>query len=226
MKLSGLKPLPSGNVINLHNPSVYDYTVEEIADLLSKVKRFNGYGIDVASHSLWVANTLFYLTGNPHITLLGLMHDAQEAYIGDIATPVKDVAGHSWRQLENAVSRAIMWKLNIKHEYSLGAEALVKLVDQVSLKLELEELSRRGKYKNDTDGVWDEFLKDVCTIEGVDQPKQDEHSDVDFIFAFNHYLALCGEGNVNYSKCGYLFKGKNYKCFVNDAHLETFLTKL
>lgn len=225
MKLSGLKPLPSGKVIDFNNLKNYDFTVEEIADLLSHVKRFNGYGIDVASHSLWVANTLFYLTGNPHIALLGLMHDAQEAYIGDIATPVKDVAGHGWRQLENAVSRAIMWKLNIKHEYNLGSEALVKLVDQVSLKLEFETLSKNGHYKNDNDGVWAEALKNVYTIEGVEPPKQDEHSDVDFIFAFNHYLALCEE-SANYSKCGYLFNGKNYKCFVNDTHLENFLTKL
>ena len=88
---------------------------------------------------MWVARTLYYITGNPHIALLGLMHDAQEAYIGDIATPVKHVAGNAWDELENKLQRAIQWQLFIQHENNLGAKGLVKLIDLVSLKLEYEQ---------------------------------------------------------------------------------------
>ena len=158
MKLSGLKALPSGKVIDFNNLKNYDFTVEEIADLLSHVKRFNGYGIDVASHSLWVAGALFYLTGNPHIALLGLMHDAQEAYIGDIATPVKYMAGNGWDELEINVQRAILWHLNIKRENNLGADKLVKLLDQVSLKLEFQQMKEAGVYKADNEGIWEAAL--------------------------------------------------------------------
>ena len=225
MKLSGLKPLPSGNVINLHKPSEYDYTVEEIADLLSRVKRFNGYGMDVASHSLWVSGALFYLTGNPHIALLGLMHDAQEAYIGDIATPVKDVAGNDWDRLENNMQRAILWHLNIKHENNLGAEKLVKLLDQVSLKLEYQQMKEAGIYKSDFEGIWEAALAKVPNIYGLELPKEDAHSAVDFVFAYNHYKALCEE-DITYTNCSYLFDGKKYTCAVNTEYLETFFNKL
>ena len=225
MKLSGLKPLPSGNVINLHKPSEYDYTVEEIADLLSHVKRFNGYGMDVASHSLWVASALYYLPGNPHIALLGLMHDAQEAYIGDIATPVKDVAGNDWNRLDNNVQRAILWHLNIKHEHSLGAEKLVKLIDQVSLKLEYQQMKEAGTYKSDIEGIWEAALAKVPNIDGLELPKEDAHSAVDLVFAYNHYKALCDE-DIAYTSCSYLFNGKKYTCAVNTEHIETFFNKL
>ena len=225
MKLSGLKPLPSGNVIDFNNLKNYDFTVEEIADLLSHVKRFNGYGMDVASHSLWVASSLYYLTGNPHIALLGLMHDAQEAYIGDIATPVKDVAGNDWDRLENNVQRAILWHLNVKHEHNLGAEKLVKLLDQVSLKLEYQQMKEAGVYKSDTEGIWEAALAKVPNIDGLGLPKEDVHSAVDFVFAYNHYKALCDE-DITYTSCSYLFAGKKYTCAVNTEHLETFFNKL
>lgn len=225
MKLSGLKPLPSGKVIDFNNLKNYDFTVEEIADLLSHVKRFNGYGIDVASHSLWVANTLFYLTGNPHIALLGLMHDAQEAYIGDIATPVKDLAGSDWGRLENNVQRAILWHLNIKHEYNLGAEALIKLVDQVSLKFEYQQMKAARIYKEDNEGVWEAALANVPNIDDLEPPKQDQYSAVDFVFAYNHYKALCEE-DITYTSCSYLFDGKKHTCAVDTEYLETFFNKL
>jgi hypothetical protein len=225
MKLSGLKALPNGKVIDFNNIKGYEFTIEEIADLLSHVKRFNGYGMDVASHSLWVANTLFYLTGNPHIALLGLMHDAQEAYIGDIATPVKDVAGSDWGRLENNVQRAILWHLNIKHEYNLGAEALIKLVDQVSLKLEYQQMKAARIYKEDNEGVWEAALANVPNIDDLEPPKQDQYSAVDFVFAYNHYKALCEE-DITYTSCSYLLDGKKHTCAVDTEYLETFFNKL
>lgn len=225
MKLSGLKALPSGNVIDFNNIKDYDFTVEEIADLLSHVKRFNGYGMDVASHSLWVASALYYLTGNPHIALLGLMHDAQEAYIGDIATPVKDVAGNDWDRLENNVQRAILWHLNIMHKNNLGAKRLVKLIDLISLKLEYEQMVETGVFKPDNEGIWEAALANIPKIEGIVPPKEDAKSAVDFVFAYNHYKALCEE-QVSYTKCKYLFYGDSYICSINDEHLTTFYTKL
>lgn len=225
MNLSGIKALPTGNIIDLNNVSDYEFTVEEIAELLSHVKRFNGYGMDVASHSIWVARTLYYLTGNPHIALLGLLHDAQEGYIGDIATPVKHVAGNDWDELENKLQRAIQWQLFIQHENNLGAKGLVKLIDLVSLKLEYEQMVEAGTFKSDSKGVWEAALANVNTIEGIEPPKEDPRSAVDFVFAYNHYKALCEE-QVSYTKCKYLFNGESYICSINDEHLSTFYSKL
>lgn len=225
MKLSGLKALPNGKVIDFNNIKGYEFTIEEIADLLSHVKRFNGYGMDVASHSLWVANTLFYLTGNPHIALLGLMHDAQEAYIGDMATPVKHIVGSHWVELENNIQRAIQWKLFVWHENNLGAAGLVKLVDLVSLKLEYQQMLEAGIYKADSEGIWEAVLANIPTIDGLEPPKEDPRSAVDFVFAYNHYKALC-EDQISYTKCKYLFNGDSYICSINNEHLSTFYTKL
>lgn len=225
MKLSGLKALPNGKVIDFNNIKGYEFTIEEIADLLSHVKRFNGYGMDVASHSLWVANTLFYLTGNPHIALLGLMHDAQEAYIGDMATPVKHIVGSHWVELENNIQRAIQWKLFVWHENNLGAAGLVKLVDLVSLKLEYQQMLETGIYKADSEGIWEAVLANIPTIDGLEPPKEDPRSAVDFVFAYNHYKALC-EDQISYTKCKYLFNGDSYICSINNEHLSTFYTKL
>lgn len=225
MNLSGIKALPTGNVIDLNNVSEYKFTVEEIAELLSHVKRFNGYGMDVASHSIWVAGALYYLTGNPHIALLGLLHDAQEAYIGDVATPVKHVAGNAWDELENKLQRAIMRQLFTHHENNLGAKGLVKLIDLVSLKLEYEQMVEAGVFKPDSEGIWEAALANIPKIEGVEPPKEDPKSAVDFVFAYNHYKALCEE-QVSYTKCKYLFNGDSYICAINDEHLSTFYSKL
>ena len=59
---------------------------------LSKLTRWNGQfrGNTVASHSILVHSMVSALTdGNPLARLLALLHDASEAYLGDIASPLK-----------------------------------------------------------------------------------------------------------------------------------------
>ncbi len=40
-------------------------------------------------------------------------------------------------------------------EHSLGAEKLVKLIDQVSLKLEFQQMKEAGTYKSWYEGIWE-----------------------------------------------------------------------
>lgn len=59
---------------------------------LSNITRWNGQfrGNTVASHSILVHNMVSALTdNNPLARLLALLHDASEAYLGDIASPLK-----------------------------------------------------------------------------------------------------------------------------------------
>lgn len=197
MNLSGVKALPTGNVITLHQPSTYKFEIEEIAKLLARVKRFNGWGISVAGHSTIVANILFYLTGNPHIALLGLLHDAQEGYVGDIATPVKDLISSQWEQLEKSIHREILFQLNVKHENAKGAEKLVKLVDMIALKAEFEVLERNGVFKRDDQGIWNETFKVMPPLDSATRERLvtltsatvDAYYDEDeaaFIYLFEH----------------------------------------
>ena len=164
MDLNGIRALPTGNIINFHNPGDYKYDINEIATLLSKVIRFNGFGTDVATHSFYVAEVLLDLTGNPHIALLGLLHDAHEAYTGDITTPIKHILGKKLEDLERMVQRAILWQLNVKHEDGLGAERLIKLVDLLAMREEVTSMVTAGRYKLDNEGVWEEALRPVANV--------------------------------------------------------------
>lgn len=60
--------------------------IKSIAKSLSYINRFNGHvgTYSVAQHSILVALKL-----PPELQLSGLLHDATEAYIGDIASPLK-----------------------------------------------------------------------------------------------------------------------------------------
>lgn len=75
----------SGIDFNIDNPRIEDIDIEDIAESLSKQCRFNGHCkgfYSVAQHSILVSEKV-------NNKLWGLLHDAAEAYIGDIVSPLK-----------------------------------------------------------------------------------------------------------------------------------------
>lgn len=69
------------------NLKVEDIRLDDIAWALSNICRFGGHchrPYSVAEHTLTVASLL-----PPHKKLFGLLHDAPEAYLGDVASPLK-----------------------------------------------------------------------------------------------------------------------------------------
>lgn len=78
-----------GGRFNLLDPGARDIHYKDIAASLSKLCRFTGHVSEfysVAQHSVLVS-----LLVPPDDALWGLMHDAAEAYLGDIATPLKNL---------------------------------------------------------------------------------------------------------------------------------------
>lgn len=72
------------------NPS--DICIEDIAAALSKQCRYTGHTsrfLSVAEHSVRVAWRVQELKGSKQEILWGLLHDASEAYLCDIASPLK-----------------------------------------------------------------------------------------------------------------------------------------
>ncbi len=93
----------SGNKVSLSHPDPATIDLDDIAHGLARQARFNGHTpgepYSVARHSLWVCR--YFLPEAPRMALLGLLHDAHEAYLGDIVRPV----AHSEPELHRAFKR-------------------------------------------------------------------------------------------------------------------------
>lgn len=80
----------SGGRVDLPEPAPEQILIQDIAHHLSYINRFTGATTSpysVASHSLYVSRLLAHL--GPEMELAGLMHDAPEAYLGDVSSPLK-----------------------------------------------------------------------------------------------------------------------------------------
>lgn len=94
----------TGKLIDLLAFSEADVRLPDISHSLSILNRFTGHSLapySVAQHSVLVSR----LCPEEH-ALWGLLHDASEAYLGDVATPLKH-ALPEYRALEERVQRAI-----------------------------------------------------------------------------------------------------------------------
>ena len=82
---------PDGTRMDLLNPLPTDVNFCEIANGLSKIARWNGRNpgpaFSVAQHCVMGADALMAETGDTRLAACFLLHDAHEAFIGDITTP-------------------------------------------------------------------------------------------------------------------------------------------
>lgn len=82
----------SGRKFHPFAPRIQDLHIEDIAHALSNLCRFAGHTSEfysVAQHSVYVAMAVELAGGSPIEVLAGLLHDAPEAYIIDLPTPIK-----------------------------------------------------------------------------------------------------------------------------------------
>jgi hypothetical protein len=84
----------SGKAFDLSNPdpAMVDFEAD-VAPALAKLARFTGHtlgdiGYSVAQHCVLGAESILAATGSERLAALFLLHDAHEAYIGDIPTPL------------------------------------------------------------------------------------------------------------------------------------------
>jgi len=97
------------------NPSPDDISIIDIAHALSNICRFTGHTRDfysVGQHSIIVS----YFC-SPQNKLWGLLHDASEAYIADIARPLKRSNDMKiYREIEDYVMAAVCKKFNLAYK--------------------------------------------------------------------------------------------------------------
>ncbi|POA75380.1 phosphohydrolase [Pseudomonas sp. GW531-T4] len=101
----------SGRQFDLLSPTAAMVTPYDIAHALAHLCRFNGHTrqhYSVAQHSLLVAG----LCPEKH-QLAALLHDATEAYIGDMTRPLKQVMPQ-YRQVEETIWQAICDRFNLE----------------------------------------------------------------------------------------------------------------
>lgn len=138
---SGIRTV-SGNYINLMIPALPTIEPYDIAYALSRIQRWNGHlkiNYSVAEHSLWclaLARQLF--PNNKELRLRVLLHDAHEAYIGDIPKPVGDVLGEPLILLKGRLQQAIELKFGLPTA-SRQDEMAVKHIDALALQVEWEQ---------------------------------------------------------------------------------------
>lgn len=127
-----------GRAFWIFDPKPEDFDIEEIANALAMQCRFNGHVrqfYSVAEHSVRVAWLLRDWGEPAEIVFAGLMHDAAEAYIGDVVRPLKRVL-ESYQDIEFAVEQA----LAIRYHLPFPMPATVKRADTVLLHVERRAL--------------------------------------------------------------------------------------
>lgn len=113
-----------------------DFDAGDVAHALAHLCRFTGHTsrfYSVAQHCVYVAQ----LVGAARQTMLaGLLHDASEAYLQDLPTPLKyHTSMQAYRDAEAQVQSAIYWKHGIREE-----PAAVKRADKRMLATEARDL--------------------------------------------------------------------------------------
>lgn len=121
----------SGKQFRFHDPKVDDIDIADIAFALANTTRFNGHTqfYSVAEHSVAVAGLL-----PDHLRLAGLLHDAAEAYIGDIPSPLK---AHmpDYKIMEEDIINVIFEKFGIK-DLGVADMVAIKKADRQQLRTE------------------------------------------------------------------------------------------
>lgn len=127
----------SGHYFNFLRPDPATIDIEDIAQGLSNVCRFAGQSrryYSVAQHSVHVAGLVAEL-GYPHHALAGLLHDAAEAYIGDVTRPLKQLLP-DYRQIESRVEAAVFARFGLP----AVLQPVVKNADLIMLATEQRDL--------------------------------------------------------------------------------------
>lgn len=91
----------SGRFYDYLDPQPEQVCIDDIAIALSNTTRFGGHCsrfYSVAEHSCLVRQ-LVIEAGRPDLGLAALLHDAHEAYIGDIPSPLKAVIGDEYKDI-------------------------------------------------------------------------------------------------------------------------------
>jgi 5'-deoxynucleotidase YfbR-like HD superfamily hydrolase len=147
MTSTSLQPGPyiqtlSGRRVNPFDASPEDIDPTDIATALSNLCRFGGHSsafYSVAQHSAIVADLLERAGATPDELMAALLHDAAEAYLGDIPHPIKHRSelGAHFKAAEKDLEQVIERRFELP-----DAAARIKAIDRALLATERRRFSR------------------------------------------------------------------------------------
>lgn len=129
---SGIISTYTGKYLDTRDPQPDQICIEDIAHQLSMQPRFGGRLQDyycVAQHSIECALLL-----PMELSLAGLLHDASEAYICDIPSPIKSELPEYY-SIEERIMNAISFKFGVMFD-----DPEIKRIDKHMLELEWSTL--------------------------------------------------------------------------------------
>ena len=132
----------TGAEFNYLEPSV---NIVDVAHGLGNACRFGNQAstfYSVAEHSCLVASIV--ALKDPGLVLPALWHDAHEAYVGDVPTPLKLLLGDKYREIVDRIDPVVAEYLGIDPE--LFHHPLVVEADHQAMEYEAAVLQPHGEY--------------------------------------------------------------------------------
>ncbi len=179
----------TGKRFYVTDPDPDDVDIRDIAHALSMICRFGGHTREfysVAQHSVlcsWIVEDWAREKGkdDAYLRLCTLLHDASEAYLGDVVRPLK-MGLLDYCDLESKMMRVIYSGLGI--EYPTEAEyKIIKKVDDIML------VSERRDLINHKNISWGNNLSGVTPVESKILPWSFDIAESVFLNEYNNLVA-------------------------------------
>lgn len=188
----------SGRRLDLLDPSPFDIEIDDIAQGLARVARWNGqtkgdHAFSVAEHSVIVEALCGELQPDwpAKWRLAALLHDAPEYVIGDMISPFKAALGYDYKTFEAKLEAAIHARFGLPGELPKTVKKTIKQADRICAFFEAVDIAgfsveeARQLFGAPPKGLWIEinpepaaraqtlFLERFETLLDAHQPSRD-----------------------------------------------------
>ncbi len=123
---------------DLECPDPTSITIQDVAHALSQINRFTGHSrfpYSVAQHSVLGARQLSHEGHTEGVQREFLLHDAHEAHIGDVASPIKRCLGLAWGDFERRHELALRTRFGLPRD-------MCKAVKEMDLRMLVTEAAQ------------------------------------------------------------------------------------